>query len=112
MLDPQTPNPSALAAEIAAGAGISPARHTAAPTWAAPAWLHIGTLRGFEWNRLDLPVLGLPPVLQGLRIVHLSDTHFRSRWSRAYDTFLERLRHDPPDLLLFTGDLMDEKLDS
>lgn len=60
---------------------------------------------------MEIAIPELPAILQGVRIIHLSDIHLRARWEPAYDQFLSRLRADPPDLLLFTGDLVDEKLD-
>jgi predicted MPP superfamily phosphohydrolase len=66
---------------------------------------------GFEVNRIDLPVAGLPGALDGLRIVHLSDTHLTGRWFGAYDRLITLLRDDPADLVCFTGDLVDQRWD-
>jgi uncharacterized protein len=74
-------------------------------------WLQLGTLNGFEWNRLDLRVDGLPQALQNLRIIHLTDLHIGRRWFKAYDRLIERLSGDPPDLILFTGDFVDHVFD-
>jgi predicted MPP superfamily phosphohydrolase len=74
-------------------------------------WLQIGSLSGFEWNRLDLPVHHLPPALQNLRIIHLTDLHLTGRWDRAYDQLIARVNDDPPSLILFTGDFVDHVLD-
>jgi predicted MPP superfamily phosphohydrolase len=62
-----------------------------------------------EWNRVDLEVPGLPDGLAGLRILHLTDLHFRPHWSRGYDRIIERVNADPPDLLVMTGDFVDQK---
>lgn len=64
---------------------------------------------GFEWNRYVLPIANLPAALAGLRIVHLSDIHARFTWKRAYDDLNDRLAGDPPDLVLFTGDLVEPR---
>ena len=63
----------------------------------------------FEWNTARLPVPGLPPALAGLRIVHVTDLHLRKRWRSNYDDLLGRIGRDPPDLLLCTGDFVDNK---
>ncbi|MGA2231668.1 MAG: metallophosphoesterase, partial [Tepidisphaeraceae bacterium] len=70
------------------------------------------TSRGFEWTRLELPVPGLSPALDGLRIVHLADLHCRPRWDGAYDDLLGRLERQPPDLILFGGDFVESKRDA
>jgi predicted MPP superfamily phosphohydrolase len=74
-------------------------------------WLQIGSLHGFEWNRLDVTVEQLPARLQNLRIVHLTDLHVGRRWFAAYDHLIARLSADIPDLILFTGDFVDHVLD-
>jgi uncharacterized protein len=66
---------------------------------------------GFEWTRLEMIVPDLPPALGGLRIVHLSDFHCRPWWDPAYDQLIARLRKQPPDLILFTGDFVEDKRD-
>lgn len=66
---------------------------------------------GFEWNCARLPVPNLPPALEGLRILHVSDFHLRRFWKSPYDRLLARVARNPPDLLLHTGDLIEEKHD-
>jgi predicted MPP superfamily phosphohydrolase len=70
-------------------------------------WLQVGSVQGFEWNQHSLAIEGLPGALAGLRIVHLSDAHLRPRWFSAYDELISRLRDDPPDLILSSGDFID-----
>ena len=57
---------------------------------------------------LDLTVPGLPPELDGLRIVHLSDFHlgFPSRGERAVWRAVRWTRELQPDLVAVTGDLL------
>jgi predicted MPP superfamily phosphohydrolase len=74
-------------------------------------WLQIGTLDGFEWNQLDIPIEQLPSSLQNLRLLHITDLHIKHRWFNAYDTLIQRIRREPPDLILFTGDFVDHVLD-
>jgi predicted MPP superfamily phosphohydrolase len=74
-------------------------------------WLQIGSIHLFEWNRLALPIPGLPDALEGLRILHLSDLHFRAAWFDGYDQILEQVAHDPPDLIVITGDFVEARAD-
>ena len=74
-------------------------------------WFQTAWSGRFLWRRHDLPVAGLSPALDGLRIVHLTDLHLRGFWTRAYDRLLDMLRADPPDLLVMTGDFVDDKFD-
>lgn len=73
------------------------------------AWLQLGRPADFEWNTARLPIPGLHPDLESLRIVHVTDIHLRTRWARGYDLLLERLAAAAPDLLLVTGDFVDDK---
>ncbi len=62
-------------------------------------------------EEVHLPVPGLPPALEGLRVVQLSDLHMIRpglREERARD-LVERLR---PDLVVVTGDLIESTADS
>lgn len=74
-------------------------------------WFQIGAVREFEWNCYDLAIDSLPPALEGLRIVHISDLHLKSAWPAALDEVMDRLSQSPPDLILFTGDFVDSKVD-
>ena len=74
-------------------------------------WLQTAWSAEFGWSRHDLPIAGLPPSLAGLRVVHLTDLHVLPPWRRAYDRLIARLAASPPDLLLFTGDLVEDKFD-
>jgi predicted MPP superfamily phosphohydrolase len=65
----------------------------------------------FEWNVAHLPIPSLNPSLEGLRIIQISDLHLRQRWHRIYDQLMDRLGREPPDLLLVTGDFVDNKRD-
>jgi predicted MPP superfamily phosphohydrolase len=77
---------------------------------AALAWGH------FEagWVRLErVPCRldGLPPELEGLRIVHLSDFHLGvpSRGRRAVKRAVEWAAAESPDLVLISGDLLSRR---
>lgn len=75
------------------------------------SWFQVFKPFDFEWNRATLPIVGLPPALAGLKIIHLTDLHLRMRWHAAYDQLLDRVREADADLLLFTGDFVDNKRD-
>lgn len=91
----------------------SPAGIPAGPPVAAPSapgpWMQYRVPRGFEWNRYTLPIAGLPPELEGLRVAQLTDLHLRRFWSDVYDQLIERVTQESPDLILITGDFIDNK---
>jgi uncharacterized protein len=71
--------------------------------WAASAGR--GVLEVSE-RRLEVPAL--PPALDGLRIVHLSDLHIgNGLHGEALSTLVERVVALAPDLVAITGDLFD-----
>jgi uncharacterized protein len=72
-------------------------------------WFQIFKPFDFEWNHAKLEIPNLPPQLVGLRIIHLTDLHVRGPWHDAYDRLLERIAAANADLLLFTGDFVDNK---
>lgn len=74
-------------------------------------WFQFRIPYGFEWNRVQLPVPNLPKALEGLRIVHLTDFHFHRVWKSPYEELLRRIAADPPDLLLSSGDYVEDKRD-
>ena len=74
-------------------------------------WLQLMDLAGYEWNRVDLALPDLPAALDGARILHLTDLHLRTRWPRQLDEVIAKVQADPPDLVLFTGDFVDDKRD-
>ena len=89
-----------------------PGRVTSEPVVARPRrgpWLQWRDPGGFEWNRYELPIPALPPELDGLRIAHLTDLHVRKTWRRGFDELIERVRAEAPDLILITGDYVDNK---
>jgi len=57
---------------------------------------------------LELPVAGLPPELDGLRIAHLSDFHLGvpSRGVAAVERAVDWVAERRPDLVCLTGDLL------
>lgn len=74
-------------------------------------WLQYGVPSGFVWKKASLPIANLPPALAGLRLLHLSDLHLRAYWGQPYDELIERVRAAMPDLILITGDIIENKVD-
>ena len=59
-----------------------------------------------RWS-VELP--GLPPALDGLKVLHLSDLHFARGFRRRYfEEVADEAARLEPDLVLFTGDLIDD----
>lgn len=71
----------------------------------AYGWFEAGWLRT---RVLDVPVEGLPPELDGVRIAHLSDPHLGppSRGQKASRRAAAWVRERQPDLVVVTGDLL------
>src|SRR5690349_1546522 len=82
-----------------------------AATYRRGPWLQLFEQKGFEWNFIELPIANLPPGLTGFRVLHLTDLHLRPAWRNAYDELHRRIRSSPPDLLLITGDFVDDRHD-
>ena len=56
----------------------------------------------------ELHIPGLPPALDGLSVLHLSDLHFNGTPGRAFfEHALELARDLKPDLVALTGDILD-----
>ena len=64
--------------------------------------------RGPRVERVDLPVAGLHPDLEGLRIVQISDLHVGPNIGRRYvQRVVDLTRSLNPDLVVLTGDIVD-----
>ena len=68
-------------------------------------WYEAGWLR---FRELEVELHGLPPELDGLRIVHLSDFHLGvpSRGARAVERAVDWAASRAPDLVCVSGDLL------
>lgn len=69
--------------------------------------------RGYHVRKYDVPMPGLPDALDGIRIVQISDAHLGS-FLEQFDTVdpgLEMVRQLNPDVLCFTGDLVNDHSD-
>lgn len=59
--------------------------------------------------RRTVRVAGLPPDLEGLKILHISDSHLRDYVTLAdLETVVENAAPAQPDLILVTGDIADD----
>lgn len=64
-----------------------------------PTWLEV--------NNITIPVRGLPPAFQGLRIAQLTDFHCGKQIPRDYlEKALKRTLEEQPDLIVLTGDFV------
>lgn len=72
------------------------------------AWGLLGASRLTRVVEVEVPVAGLPPDLEGLRIVQLSDLHIGPGIRRAQVERVARAVQElRPELVVFTGDLAD-----
>jgi predicted MPP superfamily phosphohydrolase len=96
-----------------AGAHLGPGFVLLAPVvvWAATGAVAYGYLVGhgrLRVTRLDVPIAGLPPALEGFRIVHMSDLHLGPLAHRgALRVAFDRARALEPDMVCLTGDIVD-----
>ena len=68
----------------------------------------LAALRGPYVRRVDVPVEGLAPDLDGLRIVQISDLHAGPTMRRAYvQRVVDMTKKLEPDLIALTGDMVD-----
>lgn len=73
--------------------------HGVFQAWAGPAV-----------RRIEVPLAGLSPSLDGLRVVQISDLHVGGLVTRGYlDRVLDLVASLEPDLVVVTGDLTDER---
>ncbi|MFN6107910.1 MAG: metallophosphoesterase [Planctomycetaceae bacterium] len=74
-------------------------------------WLSIpgNEILSLEIIELELTLPRLPAAWNGLRILHLSDLHYTGGVSLPYfERVFELARERPSDLVVFTGDLLDD----
>ncbi|CAN5221543.1 hypothetical protein BH09SUM1_BH09SUM1_21840 [soil metagenome] len=68
----------------------------------------IADVDDFDIRTLDLPVVDLPPVLDGLTITHLSDVHVgRFTNGKTLSAIVEAVNGLNSEAVVFTGDLID-----
>lgn len=77
------------------------------------ATLSYGIVRNayrYQKKRISVPVEGLAPELEGLKIIHISDIHSGS-WTRItpVQQAIEMINEEQADLICFTGDLVNNE---
>jgi len=74
----------------------------------ALAWGFTGGQARVDRTRVRLPLPGLAPALDGLRIVQVTDLHIGNRLEGArLDRMVDLVNAQDPDLVVLTGDLFD-----
>ncbi|HBW23711.1 MAG: hypothetical protein A2X28_08705 [Elusimicrobia bacterium GWA2_56_46] len=95
--------------------GTSGLQHYPAGVLAALGLLLIyafyGGLKSPAVKELNIIMPGLPPAMEGLRIAQISDVHIDSAYKlRQFSKTVDSVNAAKPDLVLFTGDLVDPGL--
>jgi predicted MPP superfamily phosphohydrolase len=73
-------------------------------------WYGFNNKYRYQVNRLQLTYENLPSAFKGLKIVHISDIHSGSFTDRvAVEKGIEKIMQQQPDLILFTGDLVNDR---
>ncbi len=68
----------------------------------------VAALRGPRVRRVDIPIEGLDPKLEGVRIVQISDLHVGQSIGRRYVARVARMASElEPELIALTGDFVD-----
>jgi hypothetical protein len=66
----------------------------------------------YRVNRINLSFDNLPEAFRGLKIVQISDVHSGSFMNKnAVMKGIEKIMNEQPDLILFTGDLVNDRAD-
>jgi hypothetical protein len=79
-----------------------------AGSFAALAAGMLASLRGPHVRRIDIPIEGLDPALDGMRIVQITDLHVGPTLGRRYVRRVVHMANElAPDLVALTGDLVD-----
>ncbi len=77
--------------------------------------LAYGIVKGahnYKIHRVDIALQNLPPAFRNLKIGHLSDIHSGSFWDKnAVERGIEKLMREKPDIIFFTGDLVNSLAD-
>jgi len=79
-------------------------------TMAVATWGYTHGHRRLRVTQLDVPMANLPPELDGLRIVHITDLHLGPTAHRdSLREALDQVNALEPDLICVTGDVIDSR---
>ncbi|HEX7902994.1 MAG TPA: metallophosphoesterase [Chitinophagaceae bacterium] len=71
-----------------------------------------GNKYNYQLKRFKLAYANLPAAFKGLKIVHISDIHSGSFTNKqAVIKGVEKIMHEKPDIILFTGDIVNNLAD-
>ncbi|RYY68410.1 MAG: metallophosphoesterase, partial [Chitinophagaceae bacterium] len=66
----------------------------------------------YHVNKIKLSYANLPAAFKGLKIIHISDIHSGSlQDKRAVEAGIKKILNEQADLILFTGDLVNDRAD-
>lgn len=69
--------------------------------------------RWLEVVRTSLTLSGLPPAFRGVKVAHFSDLHYEFHFGAGrLKSLVNRIMDEKPDLICFTGDLVDRSVGS
>lgn len=58
-------------------------------------------------SKIQLPILHLPPALEGLTILQISDLHWHAHFSKSFrQKLISKIQSLDPDIIVFTGDFL------
>lgn len=74
------------------------------------SWGIISGAHDYRVRRIKLPLANLPKVFHGMKIVQVSDIHSGSFWNKtAVMGGVEMLMNEKPDMVFFTGDIVNNR---
>ena len=75
-------------------------------------WARFISTSGLDVKEIKVVNEKLPASFKGLKVIHFSDVHYGRTVNKKYlDKIIEKINLTNPDLVLFTGDLIDKDTD-
>ena len=65
---------------------------------------------GIKTNEISYNTRNIAKSYNGLKIVHFSDLHYNQKTNKQFKKIVNEINKIKPDLVLFTGDLLDNKI--
>ncbi len=89
---------------------VKTAAFAAAVPLVGMSWGIISGAHDYRVRRIKLPLANLPKAFHGMKIVQVSDIHSGSFWNRtAVKGGVEMLMNEKPDMVFFTGDIVNNR---